>query len=33
MAIAHQLLWTALFVLVGRAILARGVGRLVVQGG
>ena len=33
MAIAHQLLWTALFVLIGRAILARGVGRLVVQGG
>lgn len=33
LAIAHQLAWTAAFVLVGRWVLSRGVGRLVVQGG
>jgi ABC-2 type transport system permease protein len=33
LGLAHQLLWTGLFVLVGRALLARGVTRLVVQGG
>jgi ABC-2 type transport system permease protein len=32
-AVAHQLLWTCFMVLLGRAILARGVTRLVVQGG
>ena len=31
--LGHQLLWTTFFVLVGRLILARGVNRLVVQGG
>ena len=29
----HQLAWTAVFVLVGRVLLARGLKRLVVQGG
>ncbi len=33
LAIAHQLAWTAAFVLIGRWVLSRGVGRLVVQGG
>jgi ABC-2 type transport system permease protein len=33
LAIAHQLVWTAAFVVVGRWVLSRGVGRLVVQGG
>jgi ABC-2 type transport system permease protein len=32
-AIAHQLVWIAAFVLVGRWVLSRGVGRLVIQGG
>ncbi len=32
-AIGHQLLWTALLVMAGRIILARGITRLVVQGG
>ena len=32
-ALAHQLLWTAGLVLLGRALLARGTRRLVVQGG
>ncbi len=32
-AIAHQLLWTAVLVLVGRLALARGLRRMVVQGG
>ena len=31
--LAHQLLWTLFFVLVGRTLLARGLKRLVVQGG
>ena len=31
--VAKQLLWTAAFALAGRALLARGVRRLVVQGG
>ena len=31
--LAHQLLWTAAFVLIGRLALARGVRRLVIQGG
>ncbi|WP_437669827.1 ABC transporter permease [Sorangium sp. So ce131] len=29
----HQALWTAVFVALGRAMVARGLGRLVVQGG
>jgi len=33
LAIAHQLVWTAAFVLGGRWLLNRGVSRLVVQGG
>ncbi|MFO7698555.1 MAG: ABC-2 family transporter protein [Anaerolineae bacterium] len=32
-AVAHQLLWTGIIVVISRAILARGVTRLVVQGG
>jgi ABC-2 type transport system permease protein len=32
-AIAHQVVWIALLVAVGRALLGRGLGRLVVQGG
>ncbi|MHB1317591.1 MAG: ABC-2 family transporter protein, partial [Anaerolineae bacterium] len=32
-AMAHQLMWAALLVLLGRSILARGVTRMVVQGG
>jgi ABC-2 type transport system permease protein len=31
--LAHQLVWTGILVLVGRSLVARGVGRLVVQGG
>lgn len=31
--LAHQLLWTAFFVLVGRFLLQRGIKRMVVQGG
>jgi ABC-2 type transport system permease protein len=33
LAIAHQLAWTAAFILLGRWVLSRGVHRLVVQGG
>ncbi len=33
LGLAHQLAWTAFFVLVGRLVLSRGVSRLVVQGG
>jgi len=33
LALLHQFGWIAALVLVGRAVLARGVGRLVVQGG
>jgi ABC-2 type transport system permease protein len=32
-AMAHQLVWAALLVLLGRSVLARGVTRMVVQGG
>jgi ABC-2 type transport system permease protein len=32
-AVAHQIVWIAAFVLLGRALLARGLRRLVVQGG
>jgi ABC-2 type transport system permease protein len=32
-AMAHQLVWAALLVVLGRSILARGVTRMVVQGG